>query len=227
LALVIGSVFALGGCSKSGTRVRAEIWPTEVTDAQGAQPQLLDPAEKPFVSPLPGRTIIALTPGIYASVAGNTELTIQDVRINEDGNETSPAAMTLRKADLQLASGELCAYLLADETGGNSAITVSAPGATISAEAGTLFLARATPAELRVTCVRGSVQIDAGSVHRAVDAGDYLAVPQDNTALAVSAGSAGADASAQTDVDVALDEEGKIRDLVREHALSPASWMRR
>ena len=225
--LVVGVIIVLGGCEKRGTAVLAEIWTDGDAVNASPRPQLLAPGEKPFVAPIFARTVIALMPGIYARLAPSSELTIRDLAIEKDGNETAPGAMTLRNAVLQLSTGELCAYLPADEYGGNSRIIIRVSGVEISAEQDSLFLVRVTPAAVSITCARGALAIELAGEQRTLAAGDYVVVPRNSRREPIRSTNAAENSAAQNDLEVALGDESVIRELVRAHMSLPAPWSRR
>jgi hypothetical protein len=150
---------------------------------------------------------LALIPGAFVQLSGNSEIKIEDLRLTKDGNETAGGVLE-RRASIQLNRGRIVTLFSHSDTSG-SEFSVKTGQVTLSPDSDCLFSVWTDGTKSRVTCGRGEVSTSAGAQPEVKIAAGYFS--QWPTA-SKEASAATADASAQMDLKTALDVEPELLD---------------
>ena len=150
---------------------------------------------------------LALIPGGFVQVSGNSEIRIEDLRLTKDGNETAGGVLD-RRASIRLNHGRIV-NLFSDSNQSASEFKVATGQVTLRPDFDCLFSVWTDGARSRVTCGRGEVNAFADaqpSVKIAVGYFSQWPTASNEPIAAI------ADAGAQMDIKTALDVEPKLLD---------------
>ncbi|HEX3420399.1 MAG TPA: FecR domain-containing protein [Candidatus Udaeobacter sp.] len=150
---------------------------------------------------------LALIPGAFVQLSGNSEVKIQDLRLTKDGNETADGVLD-RRASIQLNRGRIVSLYSHSDTSG-SEFSVETSQVTLRPDSDCLFSVWTDGTTSRVTCGRGEVSTSAGVQPEVKIAAGYFS--QWPTA-SNKASAATSDANAQMDLKTALDVERELLD---------------
>ena len=158
---------------------------------------------------------LALMPGAFVQLSGNSQIKIQDLRLTKDGNETAGGVLD-RRASVQLNRGRIVSlYSRSDRSA--SEFSVATGQVTLSPDSDCLFSVSTDGTTSRVTCGRGEVRTSTDArPEMKITAGYFSQWPT----ASKEASAATADASAQIDLKTALDVEPELLDQA-------ASWQNR
>ncbi|HEU4771253.1 MAG TPA: FecR domain-containing protein, partial [Candidatus Udaeobacter sp.] len=150
---------------------------------------------------------LALIPGAFVQLTGNSEIKIEDLTVTKDGNETAGGVLD-RRASIRLNRGKIVG-LFSHSDRSASEFNVTTAQVTLSPDSDCLFSAWTDGTGSRIACGRGEVKVftDAQSPEKIV-AGYFSQWP---TASKVPI-AAITNASAQTDIKTALDVELELLD---------------
>src|SRR6516165_5086154 len=150
---------------------------------------------------------LALMPGAFVQLSGNSEIKIQDLRLTKDGNETAGGVLD-RLASIRLNRGRIVSLFSRGDTGA-SQFNVTTSQVTLSPDSDCLFSLWTNGKTTRVTCGRGEVTASADTQPpEKIAVGNFYQWPTASKAP----NAATADASAQIDIKTALDAEAKLLD---------------
>ncbi len=150
---------------------------------------------------------LALIPGAFVHLAGNSEIKIEDLRLTKDGNDTTERMLD-RRAWVRLNRGRIvCSFSQSDKTASDFGITTSQ--ITLSPASDCLFSVWTDGTTSRATCGRGEVSASADAQPALKIAAGYFSQwpPASKEPIAASA-----DAQAQMDVTTALNVEPELLD---------------
>jgi hypothetical protein len=150
---------------------------------------------------------LALMPGAFVQLLGNSEIKIEDLRLTKDGNETAGGVRD-RRASIRLNRGRIVSLFSRSNTSG-SHFNVAARQVMLSPDADCLFSVWTDGTTSRVTCGRGEVSVAADAQPALKIAAGYFS--QWPTA-SKEPNAATADASAQVDIKTALEIEPELLD---------------
>jgi hypothetical protein len=154
-----------------------------------------------------GSISLALMPGAFVQLFGDSEIKIQDLRLTKDGNETAGGVLD-RHASIRLNRGRLVSLFSRGDTGA-SQFNVTTSQVTLSPDSDCLFSLWTDGKTTRVTCGRGEVTTSADTQPpEKIAAGNFYQWPTASKAP----NAATADASAQIDIKTALDAEAELLD---------------
>ena len=158
---------------------------------------------------------LALIPGAFVQLSGNSEIKIEDLRLTKDGNETAERLLD-RCAWIRLNRGRIVSlFSQSDKTASEFGVTTGQ--ITLRPDSDCLFSVWSDGTKTRATCVRGEVNASAdGQPPLKIAAGYFSQWPTaSKEPIAASA-----DASAQMDIKTAIDIETELLDQA-------ASWRNR
>jgi len=168
--------------------------------------------------------VLCLTPGIYLRCLGQTQVRIENLSVEKDGDETGNA-MHLRRASLDLREGRLHAFLPTAATS-HAELTIQCRSEILIANAGSLFSVKLDGESIHVVCLRGEVRwTHAASFTTAIPAGFYAerkfnepaeTVPRPASEIAI----------AQLEILEVLDSERMIGELEDAARNAPKPWRR-
>src|SRR5436305_14229627 len=96
---------------------------------------------------------LALIPGAFVQLSGNSEITIEDLRVTKDGNETAGGVLD-RRAQIRLNSGRIVSlFSRSDRSGSHFDVTTSQ--STFAPDSDCLFSALTDVTTNRDACWRG------------------------------------------------------------------------
>jgi hypothetical protein len=148
---------------------------------------------------------LALMPGAFVQLSGNSEIKIQDLRLTKDGNDTAGGVID-RRASVRLNRGRIVSLYSHSDTSGSD-FSVATGQVTLSPDSDCLFSIWADGTTSRVTCGRGEVSTSAGGQPELkIAAGFFSEWPTSSR----QPSAATADASAQMDLKTALDVEPEL-----------------
>jgi hypothetical protein len=104
---------------------------------------------------------LALIPGAFAQVSGNSEIKIEQLRIVKDGNQTD-GGMRDRSARIRLSEGKIT-VLFSRSDKSASQFSISSRQVTISGDSDCLFRVQTDDTTTRITCVRGKIYAYTGA----------------------------------------------------------------
>ena len=158
---------------------------------------------------------IGVLSGVLAQVSSNSEITIQELKITKNGNDTGDA-MRNRVANIQLDRGQITVLLMRR---GNAAsrLLVHTDHATAVADSDCLFRVQTDSARTRMICVLGKINASPNGQRAIVIGAGYF---QQWPSLHTEPLSAADDAAAQIDVADSLKLENQLRGL-------QADWQKR
>jgi hypothetical protein len=158
---------------------------------------------------------LALIPGAFVRLSGNSEIKIEDLRLTKDGNDTAERLLD-RRAWVQLNRGRIvCLFSQGDKTPSQFGVTTDQ--VTLRPDYDCLFSVWTDGTTSRATSARGEVSGSADAQPSLKIAGGYFSQwPTASKEPIV----ASANASAQMDIKTALDVEPELLDQA-------ASWRSR
>jgi hypothetical protein len=216
IVLALGFLFATG-CSKGITRATAATvffvkGDVVFGNAERNQFQPVTPKSKirggDTVRTSDGAAInLALVPGAFVQLSGNSEIKIDELKVTKDGNETA-GGMADRTARIRLNRGRLSTLFSRSDTGG-SHLSVATSQATLTPDSDCLFSVWADGTTTRATCGRGDVNASAdGQTPVEIAAGYFRQWPT----AAKEPIAATAESSAQLDILASLEAEKELLD---------------
>jgi len=150
---------------------------------------------------------IALMPGAFVQLSGNSEIKIEDLRLTKDGNETAGGVLD-RRAQIRLNRGRIVSLFSHSDTSASEFHTTTGQ-VTLRPDSDCLYSVWTDGATSRVTCGRGEVSPSADAQPPLKIAAGYFS--QWPTA-SKEPSAATADAVAQMDLKTALDVEPELLD---------------
>jgi ferric-dicitrate binding protein FerR (iron transport regulator) len=150
---------------------------------------------------------LALIPGGFVQVSGNSEIKIEDLRLTKDGNETAGGVLD-RRASIRLNHGRIVS-LFSHSNRSTSEFNVTTGQVTLRPDSDCLFSVWTDGATSRVACGRGEVNAFADAQPSVKIAAGYFSQwpTASNEPLAAIA-----DAGAQMDIKTTLDVEPELLD---------------
>jgi hypothetical protein len=115
---------------------------------------------------------LQLVPGALARLAGDSEMTIEELKIVKDGNETA-GGMRNRTARVRLNRGKIV-LLFSQPNTSELQVAVTAHGVTVTPDSDCLFSVWTDGASTRVTCARNTVNAFAASLAPVAIAAGYF-----------------------------------------------------
>ena len=212
------SVCLLGnGCSKGITRATAATVLSVKGDvvfgqAERNQFRPATPSSKirggDIVRTSDGAAInLALFPGAFVQLSGNSEIKIDELKLTKDGNETA-GGMVDRSARIRLNRGRISILFSRSDTSG-SHLTVGTSQAMLTPDSDCLFSVWTDGSITRVTCARGELSgAGDGQMPVRIATGYFHQWP---TAVKEPL-AASAEGGAQMDVMVSLEAEKELLD---------------
>jgi hypothetical protein len=225
-----GSLLALfscllgNGCSKGITRATAATVLSVKGDvvfgrAERNHFQQVMPSSK-----IPGGDIVrtsdgavinlALVPGAFVQVSGNSEIKIEELSLAKDGNETA-GGMLDRSARVRLSRGRV-SVLFSRSDSSESHCTLATKQTIISPDSDCLFSVWTDGSITRVACARGELSGASDGTPVRIATGYFHQWPTAAKEPLVASG----EASAQMDVMVSLEAEKELLDQA-------ATWQNR
>ena len=150
---------------------------------------------------------LALIPGAFVQVSGNSEIKIEDLKLTKDGNETAGGILD-RHGSIRLNRGRIVSLFSHSDTSA-SEFDIKTSQVTLRPDSDCLFFVWTDGATSRVTCGRGEVSASAEAQPPLKIAAGYFS--QWPTA-SKEPSAAAADAVAQMDLKTALDVEPELLD---------------
>ena len=150
---------------------------------------------------------LALVPGEFVQLSGNSEITIEQLRLTKDGNETA-GGMLARRARIRLNRGKV-SILFSRPERSRSYLAVTTNQSTITPDSDCLFSVWTDGAITRVTCGRGEVIASGNSQSKVKIAAGYFHQwpPASKEPIAATS-----DAGAQMDIRTSLEAEKELLD---------------
>jgi hypothetical protein len=150
---------------------------------------------------------LALIPGAFVQLSGNSEIKIEDLRLTKDGNETAGGVLD-RRAWIRLNRGRIVSlFSRSDRSGSHFDVTTSQ--VTFAPDSDCLFSVWTDGTTTRAACGRGEVSASADAQSPVKIAAGYFSqwptASKEPTAAI-------ADAGAQMDIKTALDIEPELLD---------------
>lgn len=150
---------------------------------------------------------LALIPGTFVQLSGNSEVKIEDLRITKDGNETA-GGMLGRRAWIGLKRGRIVS-LFSQSDKNASEFRVTTGQVTLRPDSDCLFSVWTDGTTTRATCGRGEVSASANAQPPVKIAAGYFSQWPTASKEPIAAI---ADAGAQMDIKMALDVEPELID---------------
>ena len=150
---------------------------------------------------------LALIPGVFLQVSGNSEVKIEDLKLTKDGNETAGGVLD-RRASVRLNRGRIVTSF-SESAKNASQFGITAGQITVRPDSDCLFSVWSDGRSTRATCGRGEVKVcvDAEPPMK-IAAGYFCEWPTASREPNVAT----ADARAQMDIKNALDVELELLD---------------
>jgi hypothetical protein len=150
---------------------------------------------------------LALVPGVFVRLSGNSEIKIEELSLTKDGNETAEGMLD-RRARLRLSRGRVNILFSRSETSG-SHFTLATNQTMISPDSDCLFSVRTNGSTTRATCARGELSgVGDGQTPVKIAGGYFHQWP----ATARGPLAATAEADAQMDIMASLEAEKELLD---------------
>jgi hypothetical protein len=150
---------------------------------------------------------LALIPGAFVQLAGNSEIKIEDLRLTKNGNDTAER-MLERRGWIRLNRGRVvCSFRQSDKTASEFGITTGQ--ITLRPDSDCLFSVWTDGTTSRATCGRGEVSASAGAQPPLKIAAGYFSQWPTTSKEPIAAS---ADARAQIDITTALGVEPELMD---------------
>jgi FecR protein len=150
---------------------------------------------------------LALIPGAFVQVSGNSEIQIEDLRLTKDGNETA-GGMLDRRAWIRLNRGRIVS-LFSQSDKNASEFRVTTGQVTLRPDSDCLFSVWTDGITTRATCGRGEVSTSVDAQPPLKIADGYFSQWPTASKEPIAAT---ADAGAQMDIKTALDVEPELLD---------------
>jgi len=150
---------------------------------------------------------LALIPGAFVQLTGNSEIKIEDLRLTKDGNETAGGVLD-RRASIRLNRGKIV-NLFSHSDRSASEFGVTTAQVTLRPDSDCLFSVWTDGTTSRVTCGRGEVSAPADAQPQMKIAAGYSSQWPTASKAPIAAIT---DAAAQMDVKTALDVELELLD---------------
>ena len=150
---------------------------------------------------------LALMPGAFVQLSGNSEIKIEDLRLTKDGNETAGGVLD-RRASIRLNHGRIVSLFSHSDRSG-SEFSVTTGQVMLRPDSDCLFSVWTDGTTSRVTCGRGEVSAPADTQPPMKIVAGYFSqwpTPSKEPIAAIT------DARAQMDVKTALDIEPELLD---------------
>ena len=150
---------------------------------------------------------LALIPGAFIQLSGNSEIKIEDLRVTKDGNDTAERMLD-RRAWIRLNRGRIVTlFQQSDRTASEFGITTGQ--VTLRPNSDCLFSVWTDGATSRATCGRGEVSVSADAQPPSKIAAGYFSQWPTASKEPIAAS---ADAQAQMDITTALHVEPELMD---------------
>jgi hypothetical protein len=149
---------------------------------------------------------LALIPGAFVQLSGNSEIKIEDLRLTKDGNETAGGVLD-RRAQIRLNRGRIVSLFSRSDRSG-SHFDVTTRQVTFAPDSDCLFSAWTDGTTTRAACGRGEVSASADAQSVKIAAGYFSQWPTASKEPTAAI----ADAGAQMDIKTALDVEPELLD---------------
>ena len=150
---------------------------------------------------------LQLVPGALARLTGDSEITVEELKVVKDGNETADG-MRNRSARIRLNRGRILILFSQPDTGG-SHVAVVAHDVTVSPHADCLFSISSDGATTRVTCARNKVSVFVAADPRVeIGAGYFQQWPAGGPKPLIATG----DAAAQIDIADSIEAAERLLD---------------
>jgi hypothetical protein len=150
---------------------------------------------------------LALIPGAFVQLSGNSEIKIEDLRLTKDGNETA-GGMVDRRAWIRVNRGRIVS-LFSESDKNASEFRVTTGQVMLRPDSDCLFSVWTDGTTSRATCGRGEVSAPAGAQLPVKIAAGYFSQWPTASKEPIAAT---ADAGAQMDIKTALDVEPELLD---------------
>jgi hypothetical protein len=150
---------------------------------------------------------LALVPGAFVQVFGNSEIKIEELKLTKDGNETA-GGMLDRRARIRLVRGKVSILFSRSDTGG-SHFSVATTQATLEPDSDCLFSVWTDGTTTRATCGRGEVTGSAAAQPPVKIAAGYFQQWPTATNEPIAAT---ADANAQMEIMASFEAERELLD---------------
>jgi hypothetical protein len=155
----------------------------------------------------PASINLALIPGVFVQLSGNSEIKIEELRLTKDGNETAERMLD-RRASIRLNRGRIVSlFSQSDKTA--SQFDVTAGQITLRPDSDCMFSVWTDGTTSRATCARGEVSASADAQPPLKIAAGYFFQWPTASKEPIAASD---DASAQTDIKIAIDVEPELLD---------------
>ena len=150
---------------------------------------------------------LALIPGAFVQLSGNSEIKLEELQVTKDGNETA-GGMLDRRASIRLNRGRIVTLFSHSDTGA-SEFNITTGQIAIGPDSDCLFSLWTDGATSRIACGRGEVNVftDAQSSVK-IAAGYFSQWPTTSKEPSAATGNA----VAQMDIKTALDVESELLD---------------
>ena len=215
IVLALCFLFATG-CSKGITRATATtvfFVKGDVVFGNGKRNQFQPVTPKSkihdgnLVRTSDGATInLALFPGAFAQVSGNSEVKIDELKLTKDGNETA-GGMVDRSGRIRLIHGRISILFSQNDTSG-SHLAVATTQATVTPDSDCLISVWTDGTTTRATCGRGDVNVSAdGKMPVKIAAGYFYQWPTSEQPIAATT-----EGAAQMDIMASLNAEKELLD---------------
>jgi hypothetical protein len=150
---------------------------------------------------------LALIPGAFIQVSGDSEIKIEDLRLTKDGNETAGGILD-RRASVRLNRGKIVTLFSHSDTSA-SEFRVTTGQVTLRPDSDCLFSVWTDGKTSKIACGRGDVSASADAqLSMRIAAGYFSLWPTASREPVAAIG----DAGAQMDIKTALDVEPELLD---------------
>ena len=150
---------------------------------------------------------LALIPGAFVQLSGNSEIKIEDLRLTKDGNDTAERMLD-RRASIRLNRGRIVSlFSQSDKTASEFGVTTGQ--ITLRPDSDCLFSVWTDGTTSRATCLRGEVSASADTQPPLNIAAGYFSQWPTASKEPIAAS---ADARAQMDITAALNVEPELMD---------------
>src|SRR5437870_7214418 len=150
---------------------------------------------------------LALIPGAFAELSGDSDINIEELKVTKDGNETA-GGMRDRSARIRLNRGKIIVLFTPSDKRA-SQFTIKAREITIKPDSDCLFCVRTEGTTTRLTCAKGNINASAGPQAPVTTAAGYFQQWPKNRTEAVPAAD---DAAAQIDITESLEAGEQLQD---------------
>jgi hypothetical protein len=150
---------------------------------------------------------LALIPGAFTHLSGDSEIDIQELKITKDGNDTA-GGMRDRTGRIRLNRGRIIVLFIPSD-GLASRFVITASELTIKPDSACLFCVRSDGTTTRLTCAKGNINVSADAQAPVTIAAGYFQEWPNKGAKAVAATD---DATAQIDIAESLESGERLQD---------------